>query len=93
MLDQNTVSSMTRLLRALKRRGIPVRQIVLRARNQRTGNPYSPTHLYNVANGVSEPTRECMDAIVMAAREVTGDSTITVIDLFEFTSAQQRRAS
>lgn len=83
----------TRLRRALEARGIPVRQIALRARNPKSGNPYSPTHIYNVVNGKSDPTSACMDAIVLAAREASGNQTIAVTDLFSFVSASKRRAS
>jgi hypothetical protein len=51
---------------------------------------YSRVHIYNVARGDSEPTREFMDTMTAVCSDLTG-RVIDRADLFEFKPSRRRR--
>jgi hypothetical protein len=83
----------TKLARVLKRHGVPTSKLIAATRKtDPRGRGYSRTYVYGLCRGeVENPTQRCMTVIAAAARDVTGDRSLSIADVFEFSAPAARR--
>lgn len=83
----------TKLDRVLRRNKVTTASLVRATKGaDPKGRGYSRTYVYGIRRGeIENPTRKCMAVILAAVRQLVGQQSLEVGDLFEFSAKDQRR--